>query len=277
MGTGSGSANEAVAQREISRSGEQQWSIADSDRYRGVEEERRPERFHVKKVERPSDPKGLHNGNDDARRLSSPNCSGKSSSEAARVGLKDERPHMGIPQTPDAAVDAAVRHHQHQGSAGASPSVRPPRAAVDAIRRTDEFPVTADDALSIAVEHAREYLASSATRPVAPTVAYDGLLPTGGVVPEVAITELIDGSSGGLLAHVSGRFFGYVAGATLPAALAADWLVSTWDQNTALASATPAVAAVDALPTTRRSTHPGSASQPNNRSLDRTSSQSSSA
>ena len=35
----------------------------------------------------------------------------------------------------------------------------------------------------------------------------------------------------GLMAMPSGRFFGWVIGGTLPAALAADWLASAWDQN----------------------------------------------
>ncbi|MEO6122165.1 MAG: hypothetical protein ABIR32_00540 [Ilumatobacteraceae bacterium] len=108
--------------------------------------------------------------------------------------------------------------------------------------------------MSTAAEHAREYLASAATRPVTATVRYDeiqarfdGPLPADGVAAEVAVAELIDGSSGGVLTHASGRFVGYVARGTLPAALAADWLVSAWDQNTALAPATPAVAAVEAV------------------------------
>jgi glutamate/tyrosine decarboxylase-like PLP-dependent enzyme len=49
----------------------------------------------------------------------------------------------------------------------------------------------------------------------------------------------------GLMAMPSGRFFGWVVGGTMPAGLAADWLVSAWDQNAALRYATPAVAAIE--------------------------------
>ena len=48
----------------------------------------------------------------------------------------------------------------------------------------------------------------------------------------------------GLMAMPSGRFFGWVIGGTLPAALAADWLVSAWDQNP-VRFATPATAAIE--------------------------------
>jgi glutamate/tyrosine decarboxylase-like PLP-dependent enzyme len=45
----------------------------------------------------------------------------------------------------------------------------------------------------------------------------------------------------------SGRFFGFVIGGTHPAALAADWLVSAWDQNSGLRRLTPAHSAVEDL------------------------------
>ena len=43
----------------------------------------------------------------------------------------------------------------------------------------------------------------------------------------------------------SGRFFGWVIGGSLPAAMAADWLVTAWDQNAAMRFATPAAAAAE--------------------------------
>jgi len=49
----------------------------------------------------------------------------------------------------------------------------------------------------------------------------------------------------GLTAMPSGRFFGWVIGGALPAALAADWLTSAWDQNAGSATGTPAAAAVE--------------------------------
>ena len=47
------------------------------------------------------------------------------------------------------------------------------------------------------------------------------------------------------MAMPSGRFFGWVIGGALPAALAADWLTSAWDQNSGMRFATPGTVAAE--------------------------------
>ena len=49
------------------------------------------------------------------------------------------------------------------------------------------------------------------------------------------------------MAMPSGRFFGWVIGGTLPAALASDWLVSAWDQNAGMSYGSPAIAAIEEI------------------------------
>jgi glutamate/tyrosine decarboxylase-like PLP-dependent enzyme len=66
-----------------------------------------------------------------------------------------------------------------------------------------------------------------------------------GVSPEAVISELVADCEGGIVGSASGRFFGWAIGGTLPSAIAADWLVSAWDQNAALYSCGPAAAVVE--------------------------------
>src|SRR3954451_21381849 len=67
----------------------------------------------------------------------------------------------------------------------------------------------------------------------------DAPLPASGVAPEVVIEELARTVEPGLVASPGGRYFGFVTGGALPAALAADWLAAAWDQNAFSAVSSP--------------------------------------
>jgi glutamate/tyrosine decarboxylase-like PLP-dependent enzyme len=109
-----------------------------------------------------------------------------------------------------------------------------------------------DLSLERAKAHALEWLGSVATRPVGPRMHADELLagfakplPEHPTDPETVVDELAALAEPGLMSMQSGRFFGWVIGGTLPAALGADWLVSSWDQNAGMRYATPATAAAE--------------------------------
>ncbi len=100
--------------------------------------------------------------------------------------------------------------------------------------------------------HAGDWLASVPTRSVRPSSDADQVarsilprLPDEATDAAEVVDELAAVAEPGLMAIQSGRFFGWVMGGTLPAAMAADWLVSAWDQNTGLRFATPAAAAIE--------------------------------
>src|SRR5688572_13877169 len=91
-------------------------------------------------------------------------------------------------------------------------------------------------ALDRARHHVDAWLASLPDRPVPPQATVDEVakvlgeaLPDGPTDPAEVVDLLVRGVEPGLMAMPSGRFFGWVIGGTLPAALAADWLVSAWD------------------------------------------------
>jgi glutamate/tyrosine decarboxylase-like PLP-dependent enzyme len=59
------------------------------------------------------------------------------------------------------------------------------------------------------------------------------------------IEDLARDVEGGILGMPGGRFFAWVIGGCLPAALAADWLTSAWHQNAALYACSPASSIVE--------------------------------
>lgn len=75
--------------------------------------------------------------------------------------------------------------------------------------------------------------------------ALGGELPDAPSTPADVVDLLATACEPGLTAFPSGRFYGFVVGGTEPAALAADWLVSAWDQNCVMRAASPAYAAVE--------------------------------
>jgi glutamate/tyrosine decarboxylase-like PLP-dependent enzyme len=99
---------------------------------------------------------------------------------------------------------------------------------------------------------AASFLATLDTRPVNARATFaelvetlGGPLPDGPQDPRVVIERLAAGAEPGLVATPGPRYFGFVTGGTLPAALAADWLVSAWDQNAALHVMSPAASAIE--------------------------------
>jgi glutamate/tyrosine decarboxylase-like PLP-dependent enzyme len=70
--------------------------------------------------------------------------------------------------------------------------------------------------------------------------ALDVPLPDSGADAQTVIEELARGVAPGLVASAGPRYFGFVIGGSVPAALAADWLTSAWDQNAAIYAAAPA-------------------------------------
>jgi len=103
--------------------------------------------------------------------------------------------------------------------------------------------------LETALRHALAYLDQLDDARVGATATFEELrerfavpLPADGVDADRVIDDLVAATRDGLHASSGGRFFAWVIGGTLPAAIAADWLTSVWDQNAPHFSTSPAAA-----------------------------------
>src|SRR5579864_893835 len=106
--------------------------------------------------------------------------------------------------------------------------------------------------LEFALRHALAHLENLDGLPVAATASLETLrsrlgtaLTDDGLDAEQVITDLVQNVAGGIVGSAGGRFFGWVVGGLLPAALAADWLTAAWDQNAGIYVSGPAAAVVE--------------------------------
>jgi glutamate/tyrosine decarboxylase-like PLP-dependent enzyme len=108
------------------------------------------------------------------------------------------------------------------------------------------------NALDRAAELALSYLESLDDAPVGATASlaelrrrFSRTLADEGMDPVKVVDELARDVAGGLIGNAGGRFYGWVVGAGLPSAIAADWLTGAWDQNAGIYALGPAAAVVE--------------------------------
>src|SRR6202790_5880135 len=108
------------------------------------------------------------------------------------------------------------------------------------------------DVLSFAAERAQQYARDIGDRRVAPEELHiRGLekfrepFPEGSTDARSVVAMLDELGSPATVATTGGRYFGYVIGGVLPAALGANWLAGAGDQNAALRGMSPIAAELE--------------------------------
>ena len=106
--------------------------------------------------------------------------------------------------------------------------------------------------LAETADRATRYLSSLPDRSVVPPPAsvaaldqFGGPLPEAPTDPRQILALLDDIGSPATVATAGPRYFGFVIGGTLPAALAANWLAGAWDQNGAMQVMSPVAARLE--------------------------------
>jgi glutamate/tyrosine decarboxylase-like PLP-dependent enzyme len=109
-----------------------------------------------------------------------------------------------------------------------------------------------EDVLRLTADYAARFHRTLDERPVGARASFEelcaalgGPLPDAGADDERVVAELIAGGEPGVTGSQTGRYFGFVFGSALPAAVAADWLATAWDQNAFSVVTSPVAAALE--------------------------------
>ena len=109
-----------------------------------------------------------------------------------------------------------------------------------------------DHLLAEVIKRAKRYLTELPSRRVSPPPdalaalkALDVPLQDYPLEPAAVLAELDDIGSGATVASAGSRYFGFVIGGALPAAMAANMLAGVWDQNAGLEAASPVAACIE--------------------------------
>jgi glutamate/tyrosine decarboxylase-like PLP-dependent enzyme len=121
------------------------------------------------------------------------------------------------------------------------------RGTVSAVNEWDEL-------LGNTAKRAGRYLSALPRRRVTPTDSESmgldrlaGDLPEAGLPADEVLALLDEAGSPATVATAGGRYFGFVIGSALPAAVAADWLATAWDQNGAMSVMSPTAARLEGV------------------------------
>ena len=106
--------------------------------------------------------------------------------------------------------------------------------------------------LKLTADYAAEFHRTLEDRHVGARASFDelcaalgGPLPEAGKDSEEVVAELIANGEAGVVGSQTGRYFGFVFGSALPAAVAADWVATAWDQNAFNNVSSPVAAALE--------------------------------